>query len=289
MNEKLIFTPGTIAELIEALNAAEGRTVMLAGCTDLLAGSKRELSECWSLVDLSGIRELSFIELQKDTLVIGACATFTEISESDTIKKHANCLVQAAGLVGSPQIRNRATIGGNVANCSPAADSIPALLVLGASVRLIDRTGKARTVLLEEFLKTDVQSFKSEKCLIESFRIPLTKDGQRSAFARIGARSTVTISKLSLAISFEKDAEHRIRNPKLALGSVGRTAFRSSAAERLLEGKTLGNDDSSLLAEELGGILSAELEIKLAGRASMPYKKIAVTGLVYDLFDRIGY
>ncbi len=281
MKEMRVSSPKSTAELVDTLAASEGRYLLLAGCTDILVDLKKHLKGCELIIDLSGIDEMRFIKVQDNELIIGALTTFTELSESRLVREGALCLAQAAESVGSPQIRNRASIGGNIANCSPAADSIPALLALDAWIKYTDQKGCIYKSGLEDFLDNKGKA-DGEKVFIECIGIPLKEASGFSGFEKLGSRSEVTISKLSLAVSFTLDDKGRIVNPRLALGSVGKRAARIKAAEKLMEGRMPGDG----LTGELGSLLSKEIEERLKERASMPYKKKAVTGLVEDLFKK---
>lgn len=282
MKEICVISPKSIGELVDTLAASECKYLMLAGCTDLLVDLKKHLSGCKLMIDLSGINEMRYIRLQGKDLVIGAMTTFTEITESQLVRDYGLCLAQAAGSVGSPQIRNRATVGGNIANGSPAADSVPALLALDAWVRYIDMGGNTFKVSLEDFLENHREQMKEKHAFIESVGIPLKESISFSGFTKLGSRSEVTISKLSLAVTFALDDKGAIHNPRLVLGSIGKTAVRITAAEKLMEGRLPGD----LLIQELGLMLSKEIEEKLKGRESMPYKKKAVIGLIQDLLNK---
>ncbi|MGE5630875.1 MAG: FAD binding domain-containing protein [Caulobacteraceae bacterium] len=282
MKEIRVSSPKSIAELVDTLTSSEGKCLMLAGCTDLLVDLRKHLNGCELMIDLSGINEMRYIRLQGTELLIGALTTFAEISESKPVSDYGLCLAQAAGSVGSPQIRNRATIGGNIANGSPAADSIPALLALDAWVKYIDRQGSTHKVNLEDFLKNRREHMEANHSFIECIGIPMKEDIGFSGFAKLGSRSKVTISKLSLAVTYTLDDKGTIRDPRLGLGSVGRTAVRVTAAEKLMDGRLPGD----VLLQELGSLLSKEIEERLKERASMPYKKKAIIGLVRDLFDK---
>ncbi|HWQ30386.1 MAG TPA: FAD binding domain-containing protein [Negativicutes bacterium] len=283
MRELQVSIPENKEALKEALAEAEGKYLMVAGGTDLLVDFSEKLHGCEILIDLSGVRELAYIDDNEDCLAIGAGTTFAKLAESAAVQKHARCLSQASGLVGSPQIRNRATIGGNVANCSPAADSIPGLLALDASVMLVFSNGEERLLPLQELLSKEAGWMAREKAFIDSFIIPKKGCTTRSGFARIGSRRTVTISKLSLAIAIDLDDKEEIIEARVSLGAVGRTAYRSIAAEGLLKGRSFSEAERQVLAAELGTALSREISERLAGRASTPYKRQAVIGLVQDL------
>lgn len=280
MKDIQISSPKSTAGLVDILASSEDKYLMLAGCTDILVDMKKHLSGCRRLIDISGIKEMCSIKVQGNDLIIGALATFTEISESKMVKDYGLCLAQAAGSVGSPQIRNRATIGGNIANGSPAADSIPALLALNAWVKYTDMQGSSYKVSMEEYLNSHRGQMEAKRGFIECIGVPLNEAVSFSGFVKLGSRSKVTISKLSLAVTYALDAKGTICDPRLGLGSIGKTAERNAAAEKLMEGRLPGD----VLVQELGLLLSKEIEDKLKERASMPYKKKAIIGLVQDLF-----
>ncbi|HYF75363.1 MAG TPA: FAD binding domain-containing protein [Candidatus Nitrosocosmicus sp.] len=282
MEEIRVSSPKTTVELIDILASFDGKYLMIAGCTDLLVDSRKKLNELELIIDLSSIKEMSYIKLLDNTLVIGAMTTFTEISESSLVKDHAFCLAKAAGSIGSPQIRNRATIGGNIANGSAAADSAPALLALDAWVRYTDRAGNVYTVGFQDFQENHRGQMKEKRAFIECIGIPLKDGNGFSSFIKLGSRSEVSISKLSLAAAISLDDKDIIRSFRLGMGSVGKTAVSVTAAEKLMEDRLLGD----ALIHELGVLLSKEIEELLKGRASMPYKKKAVIGLVQDLFNK---
>ena len=274
-------TPTKIIDIASSLRDCSDNYVILAGGTDLLVNTNTEIRESDTLIDLSKVQEMNYIKLIDGELQIGSNTTFSEIAESDLVKKHGRCLVQSAELVGSPQIRNRATIGGNVANCSAAADSIPPLIALGAEVGIMDSNGSRSRIKIEEFLTLEKGELNNDKCFIEYFGIPITSKHLMSGFSRIGSRSSVTISKLSIAISFQLDEKEIIQNPRIGMGAVGKTAVRMTRLEKLVTGKPLDEE----LITALGTLLALELEESLKGRASMPYKKRAVIGVVQDLFS----
>lgn len=276
-------SPEKISDLLQVLKECPLNYILLAGGTDLLVRSNKTIEKAEMIINLSEMQELRYIKMFEGELRIGAGTSFTEISESDLIKKYGLCLAQSAALVGSPQIRNRATIGGNVANCSPAADSIPALIALNATLGTVNSDGKSTRVSMEEFLSWEKGRLNKEKAFIEYFGIPLNEKAVKSGFSRIGARSEVTISKLSIAIAFNRTPEGDIQQARVAMGAVGKTAVRVSGAEKLIEGRKL---DENLMAD-LGADLTVELEESLRGRASMTYKRRAVLGVVQDLYFKL--
>ena len=282
MKDLTVLVPTTIMDIAAAIKSCKCDCILLAGGTDLLVNKNNELEKCSVIIDLSKVEEMNFIQVMEEELRIGANTTFTEIAESELARKYGRALTQSAGLVGSPQIRNRATIGGNVANCSPAADSIPPLIALGAAVGIMNCEGIRQRVSIEEFLGSWENELKRAGFFIEYFGIPIEKEIGWSGFSRIGARSEVSISKLSIALAFHIDGNGRIRNPKIGLGAVGKTAIRAVNVEDLINGRFFNEE----LVADLGSALAVELKESLKGRASMNYKKLAILGVVQDLYTK---
>ena len=134
MNRPELLAPRDLAALAAALGRATPDSRLLAGGTDLMLRLRTSVVRPDLLIDLSGLRELSFIRKERGLIRIGAMTTFAQMQRNAMLEIHASCLARAAAHVGSLQIRNVATLGGNVANASPCADAIPALLVLDAQV-----------------------------------------------------------------------------------------------------------------------------------------------------------
>ena len=138
MGKAVVLTPDNLSELRDALKQATPKSKILAGGTDLVMAIHKYRCKPDLLIDLSGVKELKFIKLEDNHLHIGAMATFTQIKENESVRKHALCLAESAALVGSNQIRNAGTIGGNIGNASPAGDTIPALMALDARARIMN-------------------------------------------------------------------------------------------------------------------------------------------------------
>ncbi|AET70454.1 aerobic-type carbon monoxide dehydrogenase, middle subunit CoxM/CutM-like protein [Desulfosporosinus orientis DSM 765] len=285
MPECQIICPSTVAEGIEAISRIKEDVVFLGGGTDLvikLQSSQRP--PAW-LMDLSLIPELRFIKEEKGRVRIGSGTTFFQISESLLLREKARCLSQAASQVGSVQIRNRATIGGNIANASPAGDSLPALLALEAWVSLIGPQGARRVPFAQ--LQAKEQEGLKDKELITEIDFPIWEGRENSqvvsAFGKIGSRTAVSIARLNMAAVVEYDEEQMIRNSKWAVGALGLIPFRLPELERELGGKRVGSE----LAEDIARRLTEVVDKAIPGRASQGYKREAVQGLVYDLFGEL--
>ncbi len=147
-----VLTPSTRDELVEALAQATPRTRLVAGGTDLVRELHRPGEAPDLLIDLTGVSGLATIRLDDGSLHIGALSTFTGLQEDPLVRRHALCLSLAAAQVGSVQIRNAGTLGGNVANASPCADGATALMALDADVVTVDGAGEERRRPLREVL-----------------------------------------------------------------------------------------------------------------------------------------
>lgn len=179
------------------------------------------------LLDLTSVEELSMIDRGQSSLRIGSTATFSRIINE--IVDSAPCLTAAARTVGSVQIRNRASIGGNIATASPAGDALPALIALGATVELASHVSGTRTVALEDFLTGPKQSILRSDELIVAVNVPLIDGPQH--FAKVGTRTAMVISVCSFALVIDRDAK-RVRT---CIGSAGPTPIRARDAEQILE------------------------------------------------------
>ena len=197
-------TPSNVNELRDLLRASVAipRTrSLLAGGTDLLVLLRASPDLSPDLIDLSGIKDLKGIEIHPDHMDIGACATFTEIEEHPLIQERFSALAKAASLVGSPQIRNLGTIGDNLANASPAADSLPPLCALEASLLVDNANGAQSTLSPAQVASAPGKNSLHADQYIRAVHLPL-RENLLSFFVKTGSRKAVAISKLSLALVF---------------------------------------------------------------------------------------
>jgi len=272
MNNIIVKTPSNIRELVDCLKCADEDTHLISGGTDFVIEMRNNPLLNGLIVDIKGVKELNYIKVEDDLIKIGANATFTEISENCTVKKYARALSEAASNIGSTQIRNVATLAGNLANCAPAADSIPALIALGAEVKIINGEGKIVTVEVEKTLKV----LKKDEAIIEVI-VPLRKT-YISAFSKVGSRSRVTIAKLNIAVCV--NCNEKIQDVVIAVGSLGPIAHRLERCEQVL----LHEEPSRELLRKFKESLASEVVLEIPGRASLPYKREAIVGLCEDAF-----
>jgi CO/xanthine dehydrogenase FAD-binding subunit len=231
-------------------------------------------AELPGVLNVLGIPELRGIERRGDSLEIGAATTFSEIQSSPLLQAHCPALVAAAGEVGGWQIQNRATVGGNIANASPAGDSLPVLLALGASLILAGAGGE-RTVPYDHFHTGYRQTALQPGELIARVRLPVLPGGSTQSFRKVGTRRAQAISKIVVAGWFQIEAEH-IRDLRLAAGSVAATPVRLTAVEDALRGAPV----TAATADRAGAAAAAAVEPIDDVRSTADYRRFALERVV---------
>ncbi len=279
-----VLTPSTRDELVAALAQATPQTRLLAGGTDLVRALSRPAGEPDVLVDLTGLTELARVRRDGDTLRVGALATFTQIQWDPLVREHALCLSLAAAQVGSAQIRNAGTLGGNVANASPCADGVTALTALDAEVLTVDGAGVERRRPVTEVVLGPGRTCLAHDEAIVEFALPALGPAYRSGFSKIGSRTAVSVARLSCALVVRFDAaQGTLASLQIALGAVGGVAFRVTALEQALRGRPADEETARLFA---GGCVDA-VQKSIPGRYSLPYKQHAAVGLAYDAWNML--
>jgi CO/xanthine dehydrogenase FAD-binding subunit len=244
-----LLRPNSVAEALRMMTN-EGPLTPLAGCTDVYVnlqfGTARDkrFVDLWPLDEMRGIAEVKQSKGQS-VLRIGALTTYTEIIASPSIRKRAPMLVAAAGEIGGRQIQNRGTLGGNIANASPAGDSLPVLAALDATVVLRDIEGERR-VPLTSFYTGYRASVRREDELIVAIEIPRVAGKQW--WRKVGTRRAQAISKVMLA-GVRSRADVR-----LSIGSVGPTVLRLHRTEEALASGASIDKAMRVLAEEIAPI-----------------------------------
>ncbi|SCZ79590.1 FAD binding domain-containing protein [Acidaminobacter hydrogenoformans] len=269
---------------LEALKLAlvqSDRPLFAAGGTDLVVRMNRQSMTQSTLIDLSHMDPLKVIERRGDKLFIGAMCTMQTLSKSALVQSEAKLLSTAADHVGSTQIRNRATIGGNVANAAQCADTVPALIALEAEIELMDSKGLYRTLKVDDFVLGIGRTRLEENEAITGFYLPAARLRSAGGYAKIGSREKVTIAKLNGAMScIQKDGH--IGQVRVALGSLGARAFYAEALSEKLENLPV----SQLLSEEVLQWFVEEVDRAIPGRASQPYKRNAVKAVAFSMLEQ---
>lgn len=263
---------------LKALLAACGPDAhFIAGGTDMLVAPHEAPLEGW-LIDISGTAGLDGVRRDGSTLWIGATTTLTGLMASALVRDHAPVLAEAADLCGSAQIRNRATIGGNVANASPAGDLLPVLKCLGARFEVLGQDGN----ILERSFDDTVGRLPTA-ALIVGVVVPIHAPAPRMAFVKLGVRDDLTIARLNLVMAAHVGAEVRLRGVSIFAGALAPRPLRLSSVEAVLEGADL---QALPVDEYLAALLSA-VDSAIPGRASQAYKRRAIMGLGLDLLEKL--
>jgi len=266
-------TPNTIEEAIELLWQAGGKAKIIAGGTDLVIGLRNGDLSPQFIVDITRIEDLRKIEEKNGMVSIGAAITHSEIASSSLVKKYGKVLSDAASEIGSPQIRNMGTIGGNIINASPAADTIPPLMVLNAMGRVVSKEGE-REVPLDQLFKGPYETNLKPHELLVQITFQKLPPETKSSFVRLARRDAMAIARMNVAIILQI-GKNRIEDVRIAVGSVTPTPQRMSEAETFLKGKL--PDQRSL---QKASLKVSEAMIKRSGiRASTAYKRPVVEAL----------
>jgi carbon-monoxide dehydrogenase medium subunit len=229
--------PATLEACLSILNDQGDDAAPLAGGTDLLVNMKKGLCHPGRLVSLARIPELKKITKNGNgSFRMGAMATMDAIATHGTIRRDFPILAQAAHKVGSPLIRNRATIGGNLASARPAADSHGPLICLGARVRLASLSGE-REVAAENFFVAPGQTVRKADELVTHIMVDRPPSRSGGAYLRYGIRKTLEIGVVNVAVFLCLDRDKTITHARIALGAVAPRTIRATSAEEHLVGK----------------------------------------------------
>lgn len=232
--------PENLSGALEILARGDARTRVLAGGTDILVNIQEGLEAPRTLVDIGSLEELKKIEEKAGRIEIGALVTHARIVNSRRLQEKAFPLTQACAEIGSPQIRAKGTIGGNLANASPSGDSIPPLYVLGAVLTLRSLQGE-REVPVDSFFTGVKKTVLQPDELLLKISLPVPASSGRGFFKKLGQRKALAIAKVSLAAWLEVE-RGKIKSPRLALGAVATTVIRAPQTESYLEGKSLNEE-----------------------------------------------
>jgi CO/xanthine dehydrogenase FAD-binding subunit len=268
-----VCSPHTLELACRALADRNGRPI--AGGTDLIPQMRAVRLAVERLVDLSRLHDLRFIKQEDGKLHIGALTTFTAMHTFPLLRERVSALAQAAALVGAVQTRNRGTVGGNIANASPAGDTLPPLLAMDATVTLFSVRGE-RLVPLAGLLLGPGETLIATDEILHHVSLPCLPAGAQSAYLRLGKRNGQAISIASAAVVLQLDGRERIEDARVALGAAAPTAIRCPECEAVLRGARLSED----LATEAGRIAAQECQPIDDVRATARYRRHVVGQLV---------
>lgn len=241
--------PRTVEDAIRTMQEHDGKAQLIAGGTDLLLDMQQgEHPPVEAMVDVTAIGELTAIEESDGFIEIGAAATHTQIVKSDLIVQKATCLVESCGVIGGPQVRNVATLGGNVAHALPAADGTTALVALDARVEVASPSGRRWMPILSLFKGPGLSTLEIGRELITRFRFAPAGNGSGTAFKRIMRPQGVALPILACAVWVDVGPqaaggplqETTVRDARICIGPVKPVPVRAENAEAALRGRSLG-------------------------------------------------
>ena len=269
------------AYTVLAAGSADARVTPIAGGTDLMVNLTGELAPPPdSVVDLWAIEALRGIAIDGDALTLGALTTYTDIRRSALCREHVPALVEAASTIGAAQIQNRGTLGGNIANASPAGDTLPVLLAADAIIVVGSERGE-RDVPAVDFWTGYRQTALAHDELIVRIRLPLAVE-REMRFRKIGTRRAQAISKVVMAVAWQGDGTWR--DVRVALGSVAATPIRATATEAALEGRPPTPETADAAAEALAGELAPIDDV----RSTAEYRRLVAARVLHRIVRDAG-
>jgi len=275
---KEILLPRSIDEVCRLLQNNNGSSKVIAGGTDIVPGFHIEsprFKNIEKLIDINNVKELKSVSIDNDVISIGSAITFSEIISNQVLNDKLPLLVKASKTIGSTQIRNRATLGGNFINNAPCADSVAPLLVYDAEIK-IKSYASEKIMKLQDFLVKPYGTRLNPDEVVTHIMIPLPSEKYVGDFYKLGRRRAVTISRISLAYLIEP-VNGIINDLKIASGAVTPIGTRFYDVEQFAKGKFLNDDSIKEIAIKLG-----EKILEVSGiRWSSEYKIPVVQQMCY--------
>jgi CO/xanthine dehydrogenase FAD-binding subunit len=256
--------PRDLGEALALLSEGPGAWRPFAGGTDLMALLEAGRLEHTRFFSLHRLGELRGVEETETHVTLGALTTYTDLLRSEAVRREFPMLCQAARETGGLAIQNRGTVGGNIANASPAADTPPALLAYGARIELLSRAG-ARAVEYADFHTGYKQTVMRADELIARIRLPKPRAGARHFYRKVGTRRAQAISKVCFAGLLEVEGG-AVREARLALGSVAPVVVRCRRAEDALRGERPDGETISRALDALDADISPIDDLRSTAR-----------------------
>lgn len=281
--------PAALSQALKAFAESPGPALPIAGGTDLILDLEQgRHAPVHTLIDVTGIQEMLALEIRDDRLFVGAGLSVNRIVSDPLVGQHAQALVEAGALIAGPQVRNAATLGGNVAHALPAADGTIALLALDAEAEIASSSGVRRIPFNELFLGPGKSSLKQGEELLVGFYIPIQKTLKAShtfrvssCFKRIMRPQGVALPIINLAVWLER-MDDNIKQIRIAVGPGAPTPWRATEAEKFMAGKPMSDEIANTALE----VVLAQVGFRSsARRASADYRRHIVTGLFRDVLE----
>ena len=276
MNNTKYIKPEKLSDVIELMNIHRSQITFIAGGTDLLPQIRNRLKSPELIVDISEIEELLSVTMKDDVISVGAAVKMVDIASNEIVSSYCPILASAAGSVGNPLTRNRATIGGNLSNCSPCADTGPPLLTLNATVTIYGPDEKKKEVSLQDFFVSYKTTNLQPGELVGHINIPKPLNSAKGSFTKYGHRNSAAVSVVSFAMMLEQEKGTCIRL-RLAMGGMAPIPTRAIQVENLLAGKKI----TAALIKEAAETIKQEFTPISDIRGSESYRR-HLTGVLFE-------
>jgi len=284
-----VLTPHNLAEALEMLHQNDPELKVVAGGSDVIVQLRDGVLRASKLLNILSLKELRYIRMTGGQIHIGALTTYSDIIHHDLTRNHAWILCDAAKQIGAVQLQNTATIGGNLGNASPAADTLPPLYALDATVVTRSKSGRRSTPIGEFFTGYRKTALKPDE-LIEEICFDSLVTDDCGAYLKLGLREANAVSIVDVAVVLlRKTGDHKFGDVRVALGAVAPTIIRARKCEQAL--RPAGLIHSSLTEEDLwkASTLAADETTPISDiRASAEYRRNVITSCVYQaLYDAV--
>ena len=279
MNIKQTYKASTTKEALELLEKYGEQAQVIAGGTDMVIELRNEKIDPEVIIDISSIEEIKYIKENDGYIYLGAGTTFTDVAYSELLDERLSGLKKSARLVGSPLIRNRGTVGGNICHGSPAADIVPPLLALDAVVTIKSNENTREERLEDIFLGKGSVDLKPGEMLTDiKFKKPV--ESQNLGFSKLGLRNALAISRICIGVYLEVE-DNKIQDIKVASGALGVNGMRERAVEESIIGLPVNKETLDTGAKQM----VKSVEERLKGRSSLEYKGKAVKSLFIEAIE----
>mgnify|MGYP001182212579 CR=1 FL=1 len=274
--------PTTVEMALAQLNDYQESCAIISGGTDIVIELNERQKTPQHVISISKLDELRYMRQEDGFVKLGALCTFDELENSPYIQEKLPALYETASHVGSPQIRNLGTIGGNVVNASVAGDSPTTFLTYGAQVVLKSADGE-RVMTIEDFNKGPGNCQIRPNELLTEIRFPIPSENEAVGYFKIGKRKSLAIVVLAVGIYIKRTADNKIEDCHVVLGAVSKHPMRSEMLESALKGREL----SAQSLYEMLPLFTDVVQAAIPNRSSVVYKREGVRGAARRCFTQI--
>ena len=274
--------PNSLFECLDFLAEKGPESSILAGGTDLMISLRNEERNPKFVIDISRLPETRLLEQNGATIKVGPTLTYSELMNHGLIAKYFPALISAMSCVGSLQIRNVGTLGGNIANSSPAADSFPPMAIYDAEI-MIQRSNSVRIEKLQKLIVGSYTNTLEPDELITSIILKPLDSHCKQTYRRIGRRKSLSVARVNAAVSGKLNDDGLLDDCRISVGSVAPTPLRIRKVEDALKGEK----PELKIFREAGEMVAAQIIELVGARHSTEYKKPAIAGLVLECLEDV--